>query len=232
MKKLIHRFGRWYIRRLNLAEFEIQQFRRINERPIEYRFVFEQLTQLAPRKVLDVGTGVSALPSLIRTTGSVVHAIDNVTDYWREEMVNRHFHVQNQDITRPTLEGGFDLVCCVSTLEHITNHQAAVRGMFSLLEPGGHLVLTHPYSEKRYVADVYREPGAGYGKDLPYPGQVYSRAEVDGWLEANGATLVTQEFWQCFTGELWTFGEQILPPRKVGRDDLHQLTCMLLRKGS
>ena len=232
MKKLLHALGRGYIGRLTRNEFESQQFRRINERPIEYRFVFEQLTVLAPKKVLDIGTGTSALPSLMRNTGSVVSAIDNVRDYWPRGMQNRHFHILDQDITRPAMEGGFDLVTCVSTLEHIEQHDAAVRGMFSLVRPGGHVILTHPYNEQRYVRDVYREPGAGYGADLPYIGQVFSRAQVDGWLRANQASVVVQEYWQCFEGELWTFGAAVQPPRRVAVTERHQLTCMLLRKNA
>jgi hypothetical protein len=86
------------------SEYEAQVYRRINERPIEYRFVFGAIRQTAPESVLDVGTGESALPSLIRTCGPVVTAIDNIRDYWPEGMVNRHFHAKLRTPQKPFLE--------------------------------------------------------------------------------------------------------------------------------
>jgi SAM-dependent methyltransferase len=230
-KALAHRLGRAYCRELCRREYENQRFLGTNERPIEFRFVFEQLTRLNPTTVLDVGTGTTALPHLMRNCGFMVTAIDNVRDYWPDGMVNRHYHVIDDDITESRLDTKFDFITCISVLEHIANHRAAMRSMLSLLKPGGHLAATFPYTERRYVDNVYKLAGAGYGQDAPYICQVYSRAQVDSWCEANGATLACQEYWQCFTGELWTFGEPVRPHRQVSRDQLHQLSCVLLRTG-
>ena len=92
------------------------------------------------------------------------------------------------------------------------------------------MVITCPYAEGRFVEDVYRLPGAGYGRHASYICRIYSRREVDGWLAANGARLVRQEYFEAFTGDLWTFGERLYPPRRVGAYDRHHLTCLLLEK--
>lgn len=102
--------------------------------------------------------------------------------------------------------------------------------MFSLLNPGGQLVLTFPYNERSYVRNVYELPGSSYGQDAPYITQSYSRAEVERWLEENGAEVDEQEFWRFWEGEHWTVGRQIPPPEKVSADDKHQLSCVCLRK--
>jgi SAM-dependent methyltransferase len=227
---VVHRFGRAYTRELCRREFEAQQFVRINERPIEFRFVFEQLTRLNPKTVLDVGTGTTALPHLMRNCGYVVTAADNVRDYWPAGMFNRHYHVIDDDITTSRLDQRFDVVTCVSVLEHIANHDAAMHSMLSLLTPGGHLIVTFPYSESTYVDNVYKRPGAGYGWDNPYICQVYSRAQLDRWTAENDASIVAQEYWQCFEGELWTFGTPVQPPRRVDKADRHQLSCVLIQK--
>jgi hypothetical protein len=227
VKNAVHSAGRSYCRTITQSEFEAQSYRRINERPIEYRFVFEALQQLVPKTVLDVGTGESALPSLIRTCGPIVTAIDNIRDYWPEGMVNRHFHVKDEDATR-AISGTYDMVTCISVLEHIKAHDDAVRVMLGAVNPGGHLILTFPYNEKQYVPNVYALPEAGYGKDLPYVAQVYSRRELDRWF-AN-ASIVRQEYWRVFSGEFWTFGETLRPAVQSDRDDLHQLTCLIIRK--
>lgn len=104
---------------LNRQEFEGQEFTRFNERPVEFAFVFRVVAETYPKKILDVGTGTTALPHLMRNCGALVTATDNVRDYWAEGMVNRHYHVLDDDITQTRLAGRFDLVTCVSVLEHI-----------------------------------------------------------------------------------------------------------------
>lgn len=224
--------ARKFFAELSQQEFESQRPNR-NERSIEYRFVFDQLTRIAPVTVLDVGTGTTALPSLMATAGYVVTAIDKLTDFWPTGMFNRHFHVIDQDITNATLTERFDFVTCISVLEHIRNSDAAIGGMLALLKPGGHLALTCPYTEAVYSPNVYtREDSCAYGLDLPYVCQSYDRSKLDAWLARDAAEIVRQEFWQLYTGEFWSCGEMMVPPRQVSSSDRHQITCLLLRKSS
>ena len=211
-------------------EFRRQKFQRFNERPVEFGFVFRMMAQIYPLHVLDVGTGTTALPHLMRNCGCLVTAVDNVRDYWSFGMSNRHYHVIDDDITNTRLKGPFDMVTCISVLEHIEKHNDAMRNMFSLLKPKGHLVLTCPYTEKGYVRNVYELAGSSYGQGAPYITQSYSRNELNRWAEANEAAIVEQEFWQYWEGEHWTVGKQIIPQKKVSAADQHQLTCVLLQK--
>jgi len=232
IKKIIHRLGAKYIHRINENEARAQTFRRHNERPIEYRFVFQCLNDLRPVTVLDVGTGTIALPSLMANCGCVVQAIDNIRDYWPAGMVNRHWHVINDDIRKPRITENFDMITCVSVIEHIDRPTMAFRSMIDLLTPGGHLVLTTPYNERRSVANVYALPGAAYGQDAPYICRSSSRGEIDDWLGETGSEIVRQEFWRFWSGEVWTQGTPLPAPHQVTKNDPHQLTCLLLRKSS
>src|SRR5882672_10774522 len=108
LKHLIRSVGDRYVTELCRREYLAQAFVGINERPVEYRFVFENLTQAFPRTVLDVGTGRTALPQLMRTCGFIVTAIDNIKDYWSNGMVNRHYYVLDDDILAPKIRGPFD----------------------------------------------------------------------------------------------------------------------------
>jgi len=229
-KRLIHWLGNRYARELCRREFLTQEFHGINERPVEYRFTFEQLTQAFPRTVLDVGTGKTALPQLMRTCGFLVTAMDNIRDYWPSGMVNRHYHVLDDDILRPQVRGPFDFVTCISTLEHIRDHGRAVHMMFSLLSPGGRLVLSFPYNEATYVENVYALPGSIGADKYPFITQVFSRQEVLQWTRENNAWIVAQEYWRYFDGPYWTLGKRVLPPVRVGEGDLHQISCLALEK--
>ena len=227
IRSVLDQYPRWICRR----EFESQAFTRFNGRPVEFSFVFRMLGELYPRTILDVGTGTTALPHLMRNCGFLVTATDNVRDYWPSGMVNRHYHVIDDDITATRLAASFDLITCISVLEHIEKSDAAVRSMFSLLKPDGHLILTCPYTERSYVRNVYEVAGSSYGQDAPYIAQSYSRRELQRWLEDNNGTIVDQEYWQFWEGDHWTVGRQVIPPRNVTSDDKHQLTCILIRKG-
>jgi 2-polyprenyl-3-methyl-5-hydroxy-6-metoxy-1,4-benzoquinol methylase len=230
VKSLAHRLGRAYVKAICRREYENQKFSRINERPIEYRFVFHHLTSLWPTRVLDVGTGSTALPHLMMNCGFHVTAIDNIYDYWPDGMFNRHFFVMHNDIVKTQLRAEFDFITCISALEHIKEFDEAVGSMFRLLRPGGHLAITCPYQEARYVENVYKMKGASYGQDLPYVCQMFSRDEVSHWLDKNNGLLADQEFWEFWTGDFWTFGNLVSPPRRVSATERHQLTCLLLQK--
>jgi hypothetical protein len=230
LKSLVHLAGHWYINKVCRNEYDEQAPRPINERPIEFRFLFDSVLRLLPDTVLDVGTGTTALPSLLRTCGCTVTATDNVRDYWPEGMVNPHWWILDDDITQSKLAAQFDLVCCISVLEHIKNCDAAVSSLLARTKSGGHLVLTFPYNETNYLDNVYQLPGAGYGQDAPYVCQVYSRQNLQKWFNQDDMEIVDQEYWQFFTGRFWTFGERLRPPLCVSKDDLHQLTCLLIRK--
>jgi 2-polyprenyl-3-methyl-5-hydroxy-6-metoxy-1,4-benzoquinol methylase len=219
-----------YPQRICRQEFESQTFIRFNERPIEFAFVFRKLGEIYPRKVLDVGTGTTALPHLMRNCGFLVTATDNVRDYWPTGMQNRHYHVIDDDITQSRLDESFDLITCVSVLEHIERAADAVGNMFRLLNQNGYLILSFPYNERTYVRNVYDLAGSSYGQGLSYITQSYSRAEVERWVAENNGVIVEQEYWQFWDGDYWTLGNQIIPPRKVTAADKHQHTCMLLRK--
>jgi 2-polyprenyl-3-methyl-5-hydroxy-6-metoxy-1,4-benzoquinol methylase len=220
----------FYPKQICKQEYESQTFLRFNERPIEFGFVFKKLGEIYPRTILDVGTGTTALPHVMFNCGCLVTATDNVRDYWTSGMLNRHYHIIDDDITETHLSTTFDFITCISVLEHIQSPNNALRNMFSLLNPNGHLVLTFPYNERSYVRNVYELPGSSYGKGAPYITQSYSREKVERWLCENNGAILDQEYWQFWEGDHWTVGKQVIPPRKVTADDKHQLTCMLIRK--
>jgi SAM-dependent methyltransferase len=230
LKQIVHKLGREYIRKVNKSNAEAQKFKKHNERSIEYRFVFEAITQFRPVHVLDVGTGDTALPSLLANCGCIVTAIDNIRDYWPSGMHNKHWYVLDDDILHPSIKDKFDLITCISVIEHIEDHRRAFTSMSRLLRPSGHLLLTTPYSERHYVPDVYKLPGAAYGQDAPYICRSTSRSELDDWIVGSGLKIVDQEYWRLWSGNVWTQGDFLPLPQKTNADNPHQLTCLLFEK--
>src|SRR5206468_1956312 len=125
-------------------EAAAQISRPINERPVELSFLFECVHDLRPPRVLDVGSGQSPLPALLRNCGCHVTAGDNVSDYWEHGLLNRHWLVIDDDIRKPTtLRSVSILSAALAVIEHIDDPAVAFQSMIALLAPGGHLVLNH-----------------------------------------------------------------------------------------
>lgn len=231
LRQSVHKLGRTYLRKVLQAEAEAQEFDRHNERPAEFAFVFRQINRCAPRTVLDVGSGTTALPALLSDCGCVVTAIDNIRDYWPAGMINRRWHVVDDDITRTRLPGPFDMVTCISVLEHIVDYRSAVRSMMQLLKPGGHWVLAGPYTELEHVENCYGVSGTHESmRNLPYICRSYSRADLDDWLADTDGELVEAEFWKGWSGRHWALGERIAPPLPSDRDSAHNHACFLIRR--
>ena len=231
VKKLVHRLGRLYQRKILSLEARRQHFRRYNERPVEFAFLFRAIARCAPEAIVDVGTGTTALPALIANCGPVVTALDNVTDYWEDGLINRHWHIVDDDIQRTKVAQKFDMVTCISTLEHIREYDSAARNMLKLLKPRGYLVLTCPFTWGQHVDDCYRQPGADAGlAAAPYIGNSYSGTDLERWLSA-GAELVEIEYWKGFSGRHWALGKRLAPPLPATRET-GNLACMLIRRAA
>lgn len=222
------RVGRWYIDDLCQYEYDAQEVRK-NERAIEYGFALRTLADVSPNTVLDVGTGISALPQLMAQCGSVVTASDNIVGYWPDGLFNRHFHVINDNITDTKIEHQFDFITCISVLEHIEDYAKAIKGLFDLLNPGGHLVLTFPYNEKGGVDNIYDDPRVDPGMIADCGCRVFTRTDLDSWADAYGQ-IIDQAYWKIFDGEFWQIGERLEKPRKTQKSKHHHLTCVLMQK--
>lgn len=62
-----------------------------------------------------------------------------------------------QDATKmPFRTGGFDLVICCDTLEHIPDDRAAIAEIHRVLRPGGVAILTVPQNDT--AVDTYEDP--------------------------------------------------------------------------
>ena len=209
----------------------LHQTASFNERPVEYRFVFDQIARNAPIRVLDVGAGTTALPALIRNCGINVTAIDNIRDFWPRGMWNQHWFVLDRDILDPKLSDSFDLITCISVLEHIKDFEKAIKEMAEILNPKGILVLSFPYCENTYIENVYVLAGSdAFGRKIPFICQILSRREISDWLEKFNLSIAAQEVWQFYSGEFWSQGTPIFPPKQVAINETHHITCLALTK--
>jgi SAM-dependent methyltransferase len=218
------------LRKILLHESKKPPFTIPNERPVEYSFVFRQITRYYPSSVLDVGTGVTALPHLIANCGLHVTAIDNIRDYWTNGMVNRHVLVVDEDVTKMTIHSKYDMVLCISTLEHIVDFDTAVRAMAKSLKPNGTLVMTFPHSHEAFVENVYKLPGTDAPSDMVFGAHSFSRTETLRWERDYGLVKVDEEYWRFFEPGPWTVGTFLNPPEPSSANNPHQIACFAWKK--
>lgn len=201
-----------------------------NERAVEYAFVFRQLSRDYPARVLDVGTGTTALPHLIANCGFRVTAIDNVRDYWKQGLFNRHYLVDDVSVTSMPTVGEYDMVTCVSTLEQIDDYRAAVKSMAERLRRDGLLVMTFPYTEDLFVENVYDLDGSDAPKDNVFGAHSFSKSEVEDWETQFGLAKIDAEYWRFYEPGPWSVGEMVTPPLRSISSEKHQIACFAWRK--
>lgn len=192
-----------YLRRRALLHVSSAAF---NERSVEYRFAFEAIQKNGYGHALDVGTGESAFPALLRSCGLKTTAIDNIRDYWTSGLLNFSWWVNDHSILRK-LDGKYDYIFLISTLEHIVDYRCALINSVDALNPGGRLIVTSPFGNS-YIANVYEEPDSwGHGK-YEFPCQVFSDETLIQSMKDAGMRLDREEYWSFWTGPLWSLGEK------------------------
>lgn len=135
----------------------------------EYPFVLSRLAadlsgrpDNGPVRILDAGSGVTFLPYFVAESfhevtveccdhdGSLVPIFDSIND--RRAPGVRFTQADLHDL--PFAAGSFDVVCCVSVLEHLDRQETVVEEFRRVLRPGGRLVLTFdlplPVDEDEY----------------------------------------------------------------------------------
>ena len=195
----------------------------MNERPIEYSYVFRWLN-CSPKNVLDVGTGDSPLPAMMKKCGiPVVRAIDC------KKPKKAYYPVNVFDITKGVLRMKYDVITCISVLEHIKNYQTAVLNMASMLNPGGLLIMTFPYNEYKFIPNAYDLPKSRYrwGKNICRQYCADNLRE----FEKYRLKLIDQELWCIFDELYWSCGKRLLKPFKADNPDIvHHLACITMVK--
>ena len=122
------------------------------------------------------------------------------------------------------------MITCISVLEHIKDYNNAMNSMSKLINPGGFLILSFPYNEKKYVENVYFLPDSCAPKNLPFTTQAFSRLQINQWSEKYILEIIEQEYWKFYTGDYWTTGEKLHIPIKTNSIEKHQISCIIFKK--
>jgi len=118
-------------------------------RKAEYQFVFNELKN--DSKMLDAGCGITFFPSFIKNKFPNLDL--DLVDFSRQAEKfyrNRDFSFISSDLTNLNiLDKQYDIVYCISTLEHIKNYSSVIKEFHRVLKPKGKLILTFDVSHDK-----------------------------------------------------------------------------------
>ncbi len=120
------------------------------------RWMYETIQPHCLGNVLEVGSGIGNISQFFLADGYQITLSDLNTGYFsilenkfgnyanRRGPVCLDFAEKELEKKYPQLIGQFDTVFALNVLEHVPDHEQAIRNCFSLLKPGGKLVLLVP----------------------------------------------------------------------------------------
>lgn len=200
----------------NVDELEIKKFEALASRwwdpssefkplheinPLRMNFI-SQKTNLADKKVLDVGCGGGILAEAMAHHGAKVTAIDMAEAslsvaklHQLESKLEIDYQKSSAESFADSHAGEFDVLSCLEMLEHVPSPESVVQACFKLLKPGGLAFFsTINRNPKAYVFAIV---GAEYLlKLIPRGTHEYARfikpSELAGWCRGAGFRLEDQ----------------------------------------
>jgi SAM-dependent methyltransferase len=114
------------------------------------RWMYERVARWIGCRVLEIGAGIGNLSAYLVDRERVV--LTDTEAYYLERLRTRFAAYPHVRVTELRLPAGdprlagerLDTVVCLNVLEHIAEDAASLRGMYTLLQPRGRLVLLVP----------------------------------------------------------------------------------------
>lgn len=104
--------------------------------------LFQQYVQ-PNAEVLDVGAGAGAFSQRLVDLGYKVSALDTDPDKWLPRAIP-FLRLDIDSGIAASVERTFDAACCLEVIEHVENPWNLLREIYSVLKPGGYLLLSTP----------------------------------------------------------------------------------------
>lgn len=181
-----------------------------NEREIEYEFLFRNLQRSRGPNLLDVGPGDAGTALTFVQCGYAVTSIDPKP---------AHSWVKKGDVRKLKYKNEcFDVVTCISTLEHIPSPEKAAKEMLRVLKKGGVLIISHPYNSKTHFENVY----------VPkYRVAVFNDQDLQNWF--GNMTLKDTAYWRQWTGKYWRSGAKMKRAAKTDKGGAQGICQALIK---
>jgi len=169
----------------------------------------DAVTEVAPKRVLDVGAGTGELALRVAATGAVVTAIDSAPAMVKRARAAGLDAVVADACAIPLPDDAFDCVVANWMLYHVPDRERAIDELARVLSPGGRLVAA-TFSE-RNLEELWN----ALGDDMP---------RGHGFTAENGAAQLRRRFSRVEERSIeW-------PIEFADRDGLHAIVAATIRR--
>jgi SAM-dependent methyltransferase len=165
---------------------------------VELKAILECLLarRVLPGALLDAGAGCGEMSMLLSRAGyaTALSAVELDDGNFRKLTLNYRGRPGSVCVhgglqSMPFRDGAFLIVLCTQVLEHITDHEVAIREMVRVTAPGGVLILSVPFvPEGRTPEQCFHFDPVGHVR----PG--YTVEELTGLLQVHGCELLEHRF--------------------------------------
>ncbi|HUP32842.1 MAG TPA: class I SAM-dependent methyltransferase [Gaiellaceae bacterium] len=212
-----------------MAEETMEQGLRRKERAVNYNaWLYERNRPHLGAKVLDLGAGIGTFSRRLAEDAELVVACEpdaELLPQLRDAVAGlANVRVIATDVAR--LDPGelgtrFDAIVCSNVLEHVPDHEQALRRAYELLEPGGRLLLLVPAHEALF-GPIDRALGHE---------RRYGKTELHRLLAGAGFRVATLRYVNPIGAVGWLVAGRVLRRGSVpaGQQELYDRLVPLLR---
>lgn len=166
--------------------------------PLRMAFI-EKHTDLANRRVLDVGCGGGILTEALAKAGAHVTGIDLAKtplevakQHAKQEGLDIDYRYESVSNLQKKHTGKFDVIACLEMLEHVPDPSMIIKDCVQLLKPDGHIFFST--INRNFKAYLFAIIGAEYIlRIMPKGTHSYKKlirpAELQRWALDNGLVL-------------------------------------------
>jgi SAM-dependent methyltransferase len=180
-----------------------------------YRWILREFRPYLGKHVVEVGAGIGTVSTfLLREAIEQLTLLEPARNLF--PLLHRRFADQRRvRLVRGSLEDAAaelrlrpaDSVLLVNVLEHLPDDGDALRLAFSVLRPGGYLLLFVPA-----LPQLYGSLDQAFGHV-----RRYTRAELARKVRGAGFSIVTLKYWNLVGALMWILLAKVLGRRSIGR---------------
>jgi len=176
------------------------------------QWIFSKFRPFLGRRVLEIGSGTGNITKFLLDRDLII--VTDVEPKYLTHLRNtfekyRKFEIEHLDISGAEMEHyrsfHIDSVICFNVLEHVEQDETALRRIFSLLEPGGRLLLLVPSHPWLY---------GSIDKHLGHHRR-YGKRELKNKLEAVGFKVVLMKYFNRIGILGWFLNSKVLRRKRL-----------------
>jgi SAM-dependent methyltransferase len=181
------------------------------------RWMYETIKTHCGGKILEIGSGIGNISQFFIKEGAEISLSDIEANYFPQLQEkfggNKNLKgIQLLDLSDKNLEknypeliGAFDTIFALNVVEHIPDHEQAMKNTLKMLKKGGKVVILVPAFQWLYN---------GFDKQLDHQRR-YTQESLRNLLEGNGFDVIHAQYFNVMGVLGWFFSGNILRKKNI-----------------